>query len=176
MSSDPDEKELAAEAARLADVVHGRLVEVGRTVAVAESLTGGLVASHLTTAPGTSVTFRGGLVVYSVDAKHDLAGVDRDVLDRLGAVHPDVARQLADGARSRLHADYGVGLTGVAGPGAQDDRPVGEVFVAVTDGDRTRCERYELPGPRAAVRLGAVVVALRDLIALVESARDADEP
>ncbi|WP_018639858.1 CinA family protein [Parafrankia elaeagni] len=86
---DPDHcRRQWADALRLADLVHGRLVTLGRTVSVAESLTGGLISALLTEAPGTSTTFRGGLVVYATDLKNTAAGVDRGDLDRHGPVRP----------------------------------------------------------------------------------------
>ena len=166
--SDPHADEQLHEARRLADVAHARLVEIGATVAVAESLTGGLVSAFLTAAPNTSVTFRGGLVVYAADAKHDVAGVDRRALDEHGPVHEMIAAQLAIGARTRLRADYGIGVTGVAGPGEQDGHPVGEVYVAVASGDDVESWRHELPGTRDGIRLGAVAAALGRLIAVIE--------
>jgi len=163
-----------AEARRLADVVHGRLVEGGETVAVAESLTGGLVSALLTEAPGTSVTFRGGLVVYSVDAKRDLAGVDEHDLDKFGAVHPAIAEQLAIGARTRLGADYGVGLTGVAGPATQDERPVGEVHIAVAAATFTDVRTHRFSGGREDIRLAAAAAALTQLIEAIARSHESD--
>src|SRR3954452_2814799 len=94
-----------------ADRAHSRLVELGRTVATAESLTGGLLGVLLTEAPATSVTFRGGLIVYEADSKHRMAGVDGLLLDEHGPVHPVVAEQLAVGVRDRFDADFGIGIT-----------------------------------------------------------------
>jgi nicotinamide-nucleotide amidase len=168
MASDDSMRDVIADAVRLADVIHGRLVEAHHTVAVAESLTGGLLATFLTTAPATSVTFRGGLAVYSTDLKHTLAGVPQDLLDRLGAVHPDIAGELAAGVRSRLDADYGLGVTGVAGPGGQDGHPVGEVFVAVAGPEGSVVQRHDLSGDRAAVRVGAARAALSDLLDVLD--------
>jgi nicotinamide-nucleotide amidase len=158
------------EARRSADVVHGRLVQLGQTVGVAESLTGGLISALLTEAPGTSVTFRGGLVVYATDLKHPIAGVCRDDLERHGPVHGVIAEQLASGARVRLSADYGVGATGVAGPGDQGGRPIGEVFVAVASDSETFSTRYQFGGSRAEIRMAAVAAALSDLLDVLEMA------
>lgn len=115
----------------LVDLV-GRLSAAGRTVATAESLTGGLLVALLTEVPGASAVVRGGLVVYATELKASLAGVDAALLDERGPVDPDVAVALADGARSVCGAAVGVGLTGVAGPDQQHGLPVGTVFVAVT--------------------------------------------
>ena len=113
--------------AAVLDALRGR----GWTLAAAESLTGGLLLATLTEVPGASDVVRGGFVVYATDLKHRLAGVDQELLDREGPVHPEVAGALADGARTLCGADVGVGLTGVAGPTEQDGRAVGTVFVAV---------------------------------------------
>ncbi len=103
----------------------------GETLAVAESLTGGLVAAEVTAAPGASMVFRGSVTAYATDLKRDVLGVDGTLLDERGAVDPEVARQMAVGVRKALGADWGVATTGVAGPEPQDGKPVGTVFVAV---------------------------------------------
>jgi nicotinamide-nucleotide amidase len=159
------------EGRRFADIAHGRLVELGQTVGVAESLTGGLICSLLTEAPGTSVTFRGGLVVYSTDLKHSIAGVATDDLEKHGPVHSVVAEQLASGARQRLQADYGIGATGVAGPGGQNDRKVGEVFIAVASASGVSAKRYEFDGSRDEIRITTVATALSDLVDALNGAK-----
>ncbi|MBM7170781.1 CinA family protein [Streptomyces sp. G44] len=103
----------------------------GETLAVAESLTGGLVAAELTAAPGASMVFRGSVTAYATDVKRDVLGVEGTLLDERGAVDPEVARQMAIGVRKALGADWGIATTGVAGPTSQDGKPVGTVFVAV---------------------------------------------
>src|SRR6266480_3056648 len=100
------------------DVLHA-LVERGETLAVAESLTGGLLAATLVDVPGASKAFRGGLVVYATDLKHRLAGVPESLLAERGPVDPDVALALAAGARHACGADWGLATTGVAGPEPQ---------------------------------------------------------
>jgi PncC family amidohydrolase len=151
-----------------------RLADGRRTVAVAESLTGGLVLAALTEVPGASRVVRGGVVAYATDVKADLVGVDAALLTRVGAVHPDVARALAEGVRDRLGATYGVGTTGVAGPDQQDGRPVGEVHIAVAGPDGTVVQTLGggLSATRGAVRQAAVAAALGLLDAVVrESGR-----
>ncbi|MDX2761988.1 CinA family protein [Streptomyces europaeiscabiei] len=109
-----------------------RLLTVrGETLAVAESLTGGLVAAALTAAPGASQAFRGSVTAYATELKHQLLDVDATLLDQRGAVDPQVAVQMAEGVRKALGADWGISTTGVAGPEPQDGRPVGTVHVAV---------------------------------------------
>src|SRR5919201_5163572 len=101
----------------------------GETVATAESLTAGMLCAALTDVPGASDVVRGGLVVYATALKHELAGVDAALLAEHGAVHPDVAGMLARGARQRCGADWGIGLTGAAGPDPQDGAAPGTVYL-----------------------------------------------
>ncbi|MCW2527836.1 MAG: cinA [Pseudonocardiales bacterium] len=164
-----DGAEDLAEARRSADRSHGRLVELGQTVAVAESLTGGLISALLTEAPGTSVTFRGGLVVYATDLKHTLAGVNAQDLETNGPVHNVIAQQLASGSRERLGADFGIGVTGVAGPGEQGGHPVGEVFIAIASQTTAAVKRYEFQGTRSDIRIATVAAALADLVRVLDS-------
>lgn len=140
------------------------LVQRGESVATAESLTGGLVAAELTRVDGSSAAFRGGFVVYHSDLKTDLVGVDPVLLQRGGAVQAEVARQLADGARQRAGATWGVGTTGVAGPEPCDGRPVGTVFVAVTGPGTSRVENLRIAGDRGRIR-AATVQAVVELLA-----------
>ncbi len=152
------------------DVV--RLLRVkGETVAVAESLTGGLVAAEITTVPGASRVFRGSVTAYATDLKHQLLGVDAALLARHGAVNAQVAAQMAVGVRKALGADWGLATTGVAGPEPQDGQPVGTVFVAV-DGPvgpdsgsagGGKVEALRLNGDRAEIRMESV----RSVLALL---------
>jgi nicotinamide-nucleotide amidase len=143
--------------------LHADLRELGATVAIAESLTGGLLTAALTATPGASVTVRGGLVVYATELKVVLAGVPDRLLEQRGAVDPDVALALARGARTRLGATYGLGVTGVAGPDPQDGKPVGTVFLALAGpADETVAER-SFTGDRASIR-SAAVAAMLDIL------------
>lgn len=156
---------------RSAERAHRLLREAGHTVAVAESLTGGLLAAALTNTPGASATFRGGLVVYATDLKAELAGVSPALLAERGAVDPRVALELARGVRRRLSASWGIGVTGVAGPQSQDGRPVGTVFVAVVgpaDGGETVSE-LNLGGDRNRIRAHTVEQAVALLIGALEA-------
>lgn len=114
-----------------ARAVFALLAERGETLAVAESLTGGALAAQLTAAAGASKVFRGSVTSYATAVKRELLGVDGKLLRDRGAVDPEVARQMAAGVRSILHADWSVSTTGVAGPEPQDGHPVGTVFAAV---------------------------------------------
>ncbi|MFF7130284.1 MULTISPECIES: CinA family protein [unclassified Streptomyces] len=130
-----------------------RLLTVrGESIAVAESLTGGLVAAEITAVPGASKVFRGSVTAYATDLKHELLGVDATLLAAQGAVDPQVAAQMAAGVRKALGADWGIATTGVAGPEPQDGRPVGTVFVAV-DGPLTASSGSAGGGKVAALRL-----------------------
>jgi nicotinamide-nucleotide amidase len=133
-----------------------------RTIAVAESCTGGLLAARLTDPPGASEYVLGGIVAYSNEAKVEQVGVASEAIERHGAVSEQVARELAAGARSRLGADVGVGVTGIAGPaGGSEEKPVGLVWLSVAgpqDASLTRSVR--LPGGRSDVRDRAVTVAM----------------
>jgi nicotinamide-nucleotide amidase len=136
------------------------LARRGQTVAAAESLTGGLLCATLVDVPGASQVLRGGLVVYATDLKTSLAGVPADLLDRQGAIDPDVALALARGARERCGADWGLATTGVAGPEPQDGVEVGTVYVAVADAADAQVRRLRLDGDREAIRAAAVAAAL----------------
>ena len=148
-------RELAAEVLAL-------LSASGRTLAVAESLTGGLVAAALTDVPGSSVAFRGGVVSYATELKAELLGVDAAMLAAHGPVYPPVAAAMARGVRARLGATVGAATTGVAGPGPQDGHPAGTVHIAVSlrgsggEGDETVVRSIELSGDRDQVRRLAV--------------------
>ncbi|MCU0258814.1 MAG: competence/damage-inducible protein A [Solirubrobacteraceae bacterium] len=133
-----------------------------RTIATAESCTGGLVAARLTEPAGASAYVRGGLVVYANEAKVALAGVDPALIEVHGAVSEQVARALADGAIERLDADVGVGITGIAGPaGGTEEKPVGLVWISVAERGGARIDRrVNLPGGRADVRDRTTTVAL----------------
>ncbi|MGW3956945.1 CinA family protein [Streptomyces sp. NPDC004752] len=149
-----------------------RLLTVrGETLAVAESLTGGLVAAEITAVAGASQAFRGSVTAYATDLKHRLLDVDAALLARTGAVDPQVAVQMAAGVRKALGADWGIATTGVAGPEPQDGRPVGTVFVAV-DGPLGpgagsagggKVEALRLNGLRAEIRMESV----RSVLALL---------
>lgn len=133
-----------------------------RTIATAESCTGGLVAGRLTDLEGSSAYVLGGVVVYSNEAKVKLAGVDATLIERVGAVSNEVAEALADGARAALGADVGVGVTGIAGPGGgSEEKPVGTVCFSVSTGEGARItRRLHLPGGRFDVRDRSTTVAL----------------
>jgi nicotinamide-nucleotide amidase len=145
---------------RLDVVVHRLLASRDATVAVAESLTGGLLGAELSRMPGSSATFRGSVVVYATDLKETLADVPRPLLASAGAVSPETAGALASGARDRLGATYGVGVTGVAGPSEQEGQPVGTVHLAVSGPEGAVVRSVRLYGDRDRVRRLTVTGAL----------------
>lgn len=145
-----------------AEAVVAALGARGLTLAVAESLTGGLVMGALTEVPGASVVFRGGPVVYATDTKSSVLDVDPALLEARGPVDPDVADAMARSVRRRWRADVGLATTGVAGPSRQSGKPVGEVYVGVADAAGTVVHRVDLAaaGDRSAIRREAVELAL----------------
>ena len=153
-----------------ADVV-AALIAAHRTVAVAESLTGGLLCGELVSVPGASAVVRGGIVAYATPLKHELLGVDAALLAAAGPVDPEVARQMAAGVRARLGADLGVATTGVAGPDPQDGHAPGEVWVGVADAAGAHAIRLDLPGDRAAIRGATVAAALAELARTIGAPR-----
>lgn len=137
----------------------------GKRLAVAESCTAGLLGGRITDTPGSSAYFAGGIVAYSNQVKSELLGVDPDLIEAHGAVSPEVAEAMADGALERFGADIAVGVTGVAGPdGGTEEKPVGLVCVCVKDSSGRKLAREpQLPGGRGDVRDRAVSVSLHML-------------
>lgn len=151
---------MTAAAVKAADVV-AALTERGLTIAVAESLTGGLVVAELVSVPGASVVVRGGIVAYATELKAQLLGVDASLLAREGAIHPLVAEQMALGVRERLGADVGLATTGAAGPDPQDGHEPGEVWLGISTVSGTRSRGLRLSGDRATIRQQTVDAVLR---------------
>jgi nicotinamide-nucleotide amidase len=139
-----------------------RFKERSLTLAVAESLTGGLVAAAITSVPGASAVFRGSVTAYATELKASVLGVDAALLAAEGAVDGEVAAQMCQGVRRLLGADVGVATTGVAGPTEQDGKPVGLVYVGICFADGSvRVTESRFDGDREAVRRQAVEEALR---------------
>lgn len=132
----------------------------GWTIAAAESLTGGLVASAIVDVPGASASMRGGVVAYATEVKASVLGVDADLLARVGAVDPEVAVQMAAGVRRLLGADVGVATTGVAGPDPQDGMPVGTVCIGVVTPEGGWSTQTVYDGDRAGIRRQTVDAAI----------------
>jgi nicotinamide-nucleotide amidase len=157
------------------DQVAALLRDGGLTIATAESCTGGLVAARLTELPGSSDYVNGGMVVYANPAKVALAGVDPGIIEAHGAVSVEVAKALADGARAKLGADVGIGVTGIAGPGGgSEEKPVGLVCLSVAGVDGARLTRaVTLPGRRVDVRDRSTTIALHMARRLLRGETDA---
>ncbi len=148
--------------------VIAELTRRGETVAVAESLTGGLLLAALIAVPGASAVVNGGVVAYNTAIKRSVLGVDAGLLARRGAVDPDVARQMADRVRRVLavdsrDADYGLATTGVAGPDPQDGQQPGTVYLGIASAAGIRSVCLRLAGGRAAIREATVQAALAAL-------------
>ncbi len=145
----------------------------GLTIAVAESLTGGLLVAELISVPGASAVVLGGIVAYNSELKHSVLGVDPVLLAEHGAVNPDVAAQMATGVRAALAleagpANIGISTTGVAGPDQQDGQPVGTVYLGFAIGDEVHTKRLALTGDRAQIRAAAVDESVRELARLLQ--------
>ena len=158
--SDLDEGRSPGEAAELV----ARMAEGGETLAVAESLTGGLLADAFVSVPGASAVFVGGVVSYATRIKSEVLGVSADLLARVGAPDPEVAVAMAVGVRQLLRSTVALATTGVAGPESQDGKPPGTIYVALATSRRTRVSATHVAGTRQQVRVAAVRQAL-DLLA-----------
>ena len=146
--------------AHLAADLVARLTASEYSVAVAESLTGGLVSAALTDVAGASAVLRGGVLAYATDLKAAVLGVDLKLLAEVGPVAADVAEQMASGVRALMGATYGLATTGVAGPDPVGGRGVGAVYVAVAGPESSRVKALVLSGDRAAIRAQSVLAAL----------------
>lgn len=134
----------------------------GKTLATAESCTGGGIGAALTAIPGSSAVYKGGIISYTNWVKHNLLGVDQHLLDTLGAVSAPVAEAMAKGARKALQADIAVSVTGLAGPGGDEfGNPVGLVFIGYSDAGKTLSRRFLFPGSREEIRQAACREALQ---------------
>jgi len=143
----------------VADLI-ARLTAARLSVAVAESLTGGLVMTALTSVPGASAVVRGGVVAYATEVKREVLGVDGDLLDSKGAVDAEVALQMARGVREHIGADFGLATTGVAGPDEQDGKAPGVVFVAVDTPFDHWYRELLLEGDREQIRTRSAIAVL----------------
>lgn len=157
----PDRSTQAAPPVPVAPGLIAELTARGETLAVAESLTGGLVVATLVDVPGASAVVRGGVVAYATPVKHSVLGVSGELLEAEGAVHPEVARQMAAGVRIALSVDgepatWGISTTGVAGPDPQDGKPVGTVYVGIASAAGAEAFELHLDGDRGAIRHATV--------------------
>ena len=141
--------------------IHVLLQQTRRTIAVAESCTGGSIAAALTGVAGASKSFAGGIVSYSNDVKMQLLGVKREDLERSGAVSEEVAKQMAAGVRENLGTGIGLAITGIAGPsGGTHEKPIGLVWLAISEARGVRTRRLQLAGDRGGIQSRATTAAL----------------
>lgn len=141
--------------------VVSRLTAQSKSLATAESCTGGLLGKLITDVPGASAVYLGGVISYAYAVKTELLGVDKALLEKKGAVCEAVAVQMAEGVRKLLHADFALATTGNAGPGTDPKNPnVGEIFVACASNNDTVCKRLTLHGDREENRMTACREAL----------------
>ncbi|MCF0222092.1 MAG: CinA family protein [Fibrobacter sp.] len=153
--------ELQDEIQKLARDIKDSLSKRGEMVATAESCTGGLVASHLVDIPGSSAVLAGGIVAYQNQVKQDLLGVPSEILDTVGAVSAETVEAMAQGARRQFHCEWAVATTGIAGPGGEEPgKPVGTVWMAVANSQKTEifCENFT--GNRTQIREKSVYKVL----------------
>lgn len=137
------------------------LHQAGRTLATAESCTGGLIGKRLTDISGSSAVYLGGVISYSNEVKHRVLGVPQKLLDSFGAVSEPVARAMAEGARRVVGADYALSVTGIAGPNSDStQKPVGLVYIGVTDGDSTEVREFRFSGSREEIRTQSATAAM----------------
>lgn len=133
----------------------------GKTLATAESCTGGGIGAALTAVPGSSAIYKGGVISYTNEVKQNILGVDINILEQHGAVSESVAVAMAQGVRNLLKTDIAVSVTGLAGPDGDDrGNPVGLVYIAYADGDTASCAKCFFTGDRDQIRRQAVEVAL----------------
>ena len=146
---------------KMEEVVGWKLTMGGYTLSVAESCTGGLIAQRLTDVPGSSKYFIEGIVAYSNDAKTRTLGVEPILLLEHGAVSAPVAEAMAEGVRRRARTDFGLSITGIAGPGGgSEEKPVGLIYIALADDAHTEHRRFIVPGDRNLIRWRASQAAL----------------
>ncbi|MBF0619697.1 MAG: CinA family protein [Candidatus Omnitrophica bacterium] len=146
-------------------LIANALTDQNKTLATAESCTGGLIANILTDIPGSSVFFKGGVIAYANEIKTGLLGVPAKLLIKHGAVSAPVAKAMAEGARKRLKTDVALATTGIAGPtGATPTKPVGLVFIALASTKKTIVKQCFFTGTRVSIKKQAAATALRLLL------------
>ncbi len=152
------------------EILVQRLKELGLTVSTAESCTGGLLGKSITDISGSSAVYPGGVISYCNRIKHEILGVEQELLDTLGPVSEPVARQMAEGVCRVIGADLGLSVTGIAGPNSDDTgRPVGLVYVGASFGGRTLVREFRFDGDRAAIRAQSAEAAADLGLSLIES-------
>ena len=152
----------------LVETLVNTLREKKLKIATAESCTGGMIASMITSVSGSSDVFDGSVISYANRIKCDIIGVEKETLERFGAVSSAVARQMSEGIREKIGADIGIGVTGIAGPtGGSDEKPVGVVFISISTANNTIVKRCFFDGNRDKVRrltaVNAIGLALEEI-------------
>ena len=154
---------------RIEQTIASTLTKRKLTLAIAESCTGGLLSDTLTNIPGSSVFFVGGIIAYAYFAKTKVLGVPSTLLKKHGAVSPQVASKMAQGVRKALKASFGIGITGIAGPGgATKNKPVGLVYIAINQAKQAHVHEFRFKGSRLQNKKQAVNAALRILLSMLE--------
>jgi nicotinamide-nucleotide amidase len=155
-----------------ADDVLSLFTRKGYTLSVAESCTGGLIGTVITSAPGASAFFLGSAVVYANIAKESILGVRHSTLERFGAVSRETAKEMAEGAVRVFGSDIAVSVTGIAGPtGGSADKPVGLVHIAISNKKHTETKEFRFTGDRDSIRYSATAAALGALIKFTEETK-----
>ena len=145
------------------------LIQRGKTLSVAESCTGGLLCDRLTNIPGSSHFFKCGIIAYSNESKKEFLHVPSQFLMKYGAVSPEVVRRMADSVRKIFKTDFGIGITGIAGPtGKTPQKPVGLTFIAISAKEKNICKKFIFKGNRLAIKSQAVNEALKTLLNLID--------
>lgn len=146
----------------LAQLIARKLVSQKQTLSTAESCSGGLIAHTLTNIPGSSAWFKAGVIAYAYEAKTNLLGVPRAMLEKHGAVSVPVVKAMVTGARERFKTDYAISVTGIAGPtGGTRTKPVGLVFIAAASRQKMLAKRFVFEGSRLSIKSQAAKAALK---------------
>ena len=152
----------------LLEEVKSKLTELKKTLSTAESCTSGLLGANLTYLSGSSSYYMGGVCTYSNHSKVHMLGVDPKILEEFGAVSPETAVSMAESIRIKLNTDYGISITGIAGPGGgTPQKPVGTVWVCISSVDNRLVENLKLTGSRDSIREDTVELVLKKLLSFI---------
>lgn len=143
-------------------------IDKGRTLGCAESFTGGLFAHEITAIPGASHFFKGGIITYTNEEKWRILGISYELIDRCGVISQEIAQEMASHARQLLNVDYCVSFTGNAGPAAMENKPIGEIYIAVACYDLAIVTKHNLSGSRSEIQDQAIQIACQLLYELLQ--------
>jgi len=150
-------------------IIIQRLNETGQTLSLAESCTGGLVGHRLTNIPGSSHCLKAGVIAYSNEAKHNILGIPKDLIEQHGAVSSPVARAMAQGIQRKTKTAYSVAITGIAGPtGARPGKPVGLVYIAIATPKKITVKKHLFNGTRTQIKTQSANQALALLLSFIK--------